>query len=384
MRRVYVASVGLIRVGRHYGKDLVDLALDAASQALASVDIEPQLIIASSMLAETLQEQSLLASKIASNLGLRYRPAIRVETGQSSGLAAVYTAYAFVASGLAEAALVVGVEKLTDYPSAIVNKALGLSLDSDYESYYGITPAAIAGLSMRYYMEKYGVSRDELSEWPVMMHTNAAENPFAQIRRRVTKEDVQRSQIVSDPIRVLDTSPVGDGAAAIVLASEDLARRQGIDGLVELAGFGLASDDTVLSIRGDLDTIPTARLAVEQALSRAKTEINDIDVVELHDEYTITAMLLLEESGLAEKGKAAKMLAEGRFHPGDKPTVNPSGGLKARGHPVGATGVYQVAEVTMQLRGDFPGVRVSGAENGLVISLGGLGSSAIACVVRRA
>jgi acetyl-CoA C-acetyltransferase len=382
--RVYVAGVGLTKVGRHYDKGLLQLAAEAAFKAIDEAGVEPKAVIVTSMLASRLQEQDNLGAYIASGLGLRYRPAFHVEAACGSGGAGIYAGYSLVRSGLADAVLVVGVEKMTDYPTSIVTSALAQAADAEYELYYGATFTGLNALMMRYYMEKYGVTRDEMSEWPVMMHENALSNPYAQIRRKITREDVAKSQVIADPIRLLDSSPIGDGAAAVLLVSEELASKLPEKPPVYIAGAGLAVDTVELSNRESLDRMPAAAEAARQAYSMAGVEPKNIDVMEIHDAFTINAVILLEELGFAERGRAAKLLAEGRFHPGDKPTANPSGGLKARGHPVGATGVYQVAEVTMQLRGDFPGVKVDNAEVGLAVNVGGDGSSISAMVLRRA
>ncbi len=379
-----MAGVGMTRVGRHYGRGLAELAAEAAARAVEDAGgLEPQALVVANALGEVLQQQANLGPLLAEALGLRFRPALRVEVGQASGAAAVYAAASMVASGAVDSVLVVGVEKMTDYPTAVAVSATSATLNAEYEAYYGVTPAAVAALAMRAYMERYGVSRDEMSEWPVMMHSNAAENPYAQIRKRIRREDVARSQVVADPITMLDTYPVGDGAAAVIVASLEAARRAAADPAVEVASAAMASDTLTYGMREEPDRIPAARLASERAYRAAGVEPGDVDVVELHDEYTVTGVVLLEELGFAERGRAARELAEGRFHPGDRPTANPSGGLKARGHPIGATGVYQVAEVALQLREEFPGVRVRGAEVGLVLSLSAYGAEAVAIVMRR-
>ncbi|BES82827.1 thiolase domain-containing protein [Pyrodictium abyssi] len=383
MTRVYIAGVGMVPIGRHYGKGLLDLAAEAAFRALDEAGVEPDMVVVTNMLASKLQEQDNLGAYIASGIGLRGKPALRVEAACGSGGAGVYTAYSMVRSGLARSVLVVGVEKMTDYPTSTVTSALAQAADAEYELFYGASFTGLNALMMRYYMERYGVDRDTMSEWPVMMHENALSNPYAQIRRRITREDVARSQVVADPIRLLDSSPIGDGAAAVVLVSEEVAARLPEKPSVYIAGAGMATDTVELSNREALDRIPAAKTAAEQAYRMAGVDPGNIDVAEIHDAFTINAVLLIEELGFAPHGEAARLLAEGRFHPGDRPTLNPSGGLKARGHPVGTTGVYQVAEVAMQLRGDFPGVRVEGAETGLAVNMGGDGSTLIAHVLRR-
>ncbi|ALL00290.1 Acetyl-CoA acetyltransferase [Pyrodictium delaneyi] len=383
MTRVYIAGVGMVPIGRHYGKSLLDLAAEAAFKALDEAGLEPDVVVVTNMLASRLQEQDNLGAYIASGIGLRGKPALRVEAACGSGGAGVYTAYSMVRSGLARSVLVVGVEKMTDYPTSTVTSALAQAADAEYELFYGASFTGLNALMMRYYMERHNVDRDTMSEWPVMMHENALSNPYAQIRRRITREDVARSQVVADPIRLLDSSPIGDGAAAVLLVSEEAAAELPEKPSVYIAGAGMATDTVELSNREALDRIPAARAAAEQAYRMAGVGPGDIDVAEIHDAFTINAVLLIEELGFAPYGEAARLLAEGRFHPGDRPTLNPSGGLKARGHPVGTTGVYQIAEVTMQLRGDFPGVRVDGAETGLAVNMGGDGSTLIAHVLRR-
>jgi len=382
--RVYVAGVGLTRIGRLFDKGILDLAAEAAWKAIDdSGGIIPDAVVVGNMLSSSLQSQDNLGAYVAAGIGLRGRPAFKVEAACGSGGAAVYTGVTLVASGLADSVLVVGVEKMTDFPNAVVTEALAQAADSEYELFYGATFVGLNALMMRYYMEKHGVSRDEMSAWPVLMHRNGAVNPYAQIRREITIEDVARSQVVADPIRLLDSSPIGDGAAAVLLVSEELANTLPEKPPVAITGAGMSVDTVELGNREALDRIPAAAEAARKALEMAGVGPEELDVVEIHDAFTINAVLLLEELGLAPRGKAARLVAEGRFHPGDRPTANPSGGLKSRGHPVGATGVYQVAEVAMQLRGDFPGVKVPGAEKGLALNMGGDGSTVTVHVLSR-
>jgi len=382
--KVYVAGVGMTRVGRLFDKGILDLAAEAAWKAIDEAGgVLPEAVVVGNMMSGSLQSQDNLGAYVAAGIGLRGRPAFKVEAACGSGGAAVYTGVSLVASGLVDSVLVVGVEKMTDFPTAVVTEALAQAADSEYELFYGATFVGLNALMMRYYMEKYGVSRDEMSAWPVLMHRNGAINPYAQVRREITVEDVARSQVVADPIRLLDSSPIGDGAAAVLLVSEEAAKTLPEKPSVAIAGAGMSVDTVEITNREGLDTIPAAREAAERALRAAGLSPRDLDVVEIHDAFTVNAVILLEELGLAPRGRAARLVAEGRFHPGDRPTANPSGGLKSRGHPVGATGVYQVAEVAMQLRGDFPGVRVEGAEKGLTLNMGGDGSTVAVHVLTR-
>ena len=384
MVRVYVAGVGMTRIGRHYEKGLLDLAAEAAWRAIDEAGgVVPDAVVVGNMMSSSLQGQDSLGAYIAAGIGLKGRPAFKVEAACGSGGAAVYTGVSLVASGMADSVLVIGVEKMTDFPTAVVTEALAQAADAEYELFYGATFVGLNAMLMRLYMEKYGVSRDEMSAWPVLMHRNGAVNPYAQVRREITVEDVARSQVVADPVRLLDSSPIGDGAAAVLLVSEDLAGRLPEKPVVAITGAGMSVDTVELSNRESLDEIRAAKEAAEKALGMAGLEPSSLDVVEIHDAFTINAYLLLEALRLAPKGEAARLVAQGRFHPGDKPTANPSGGLKSRGHPVGATGVYQVAEVAMQLRGDFPGVKVPDAEHGLALNMGGDGSTVTVHVLTR-
>ncbi len=385
MRRVYIVGTGMTRVGRHYDKGLAELAAEAGFQAIDEAGVEPQAVVVANAGAEVLQGQANLASLVAESLGLRYRPALRIESGAASGGLAVFTGYSLVASGLYDSVLVVGVEKLTDFTSAASTRLSSMVLDSVFEQPHGITHAAFNAMMMRYYMEKHNVSRDEMSAWPVLMHSNAVENPYAQLRRRITVEQVAASQVVADPIRMLDASPVGDGAAAVLLASSEAVKREANPdpAMVEVRGVAVSSDSLEASTRLSLDSLPAVKLAAEKALIAAGVEARELDVVEVHDAFTITGILLLEAIGLAGKGEAARLVAEGRFHPGDKPSANPSGGLKARGHPLGATGVYQAAEAAQQLMGTFKGLSISGAEKALVVSMGDTGTPVSVLVFTR-
>ncbi|MCD6324397.1 MAG: acetyl-CoA acetyltransferase, partial [Desulfurococcales archaeon] len=235
-------------------------------------------------------------------------------------------------------------------------------------------------LVMRYYMDKHNVTREEMSWWAVMMHDNGFKNPFAQLRKKITLEEVMNSPVIADPIRLFDACPLSDGAAALLLVPDDL--KSLTDTPVRIAGIGNAVDSPDLSSRFELDRLYASRLSAERAFKIAKKEAKDIDVAEIHDAYSIIAAITIEEIGFAERGQAPKMWAEGRFRPGDKPVLNPSGGLKSRGHPVGATGVYQAAEIVLQLRGDFPGLQVGG-EVGLTQNVGGVGSNVTTLIFTR-
>ncbi len=380
MRDVYVVGVGMTKVGRHMNLSLRDLAAEAALRAIEDAGNEkPEAIVVGNMLS-SLVEQENLAALIADHAGLRGISGFKVEGACGSGGAAIMAGYSLVSSGLFEKVLVVGIEKLLERPTPDTTRGLAYAADADYELIYGISFAGLNALVMRYYMRKYNVSREEMSWWAVMMHENGYRNPFAQLRKKITLEEAMNSPVIADPIRLFDACPLSDGAAAIFLTSEDL--KSVSDTPVKISGVGNAVDSPDLSSRFELDRLYASRLSAERAFKKAKKEVKDIDVAEIHDAYSIIAAITIEEIGFTDRGQAPKSWAEGRFRPGDKPVLNPSGGLKSRGHPVGATGVYQAAEVTLQLRGDFPGVQVGG-EVGLTQNVGGVGSNITTIILTR-
>ncbi|MCD6428742.1 MAG: thiolase domain-containing protein [Desulfurococcales archaeon] len=381
MSKVYIVSVGMTKVGKFYDRSIRDLAAEAVFKALDEAGNEkPDAIVVGNMLS-SLAEQENLASLIADHTGMRGISGFKVEGACGSGGTAFLAGYSLVASGIFKKVLVVGVEKLSERPTPVTSRGLAWAADADYELVHGISFAGLNALVMRYYMDKYNVSREEMAAWPVLMHENALHNPYAQLKKRITIEDVIKSPIIADPVRLYDASPLSDGAAAVMLASEDIARKLS-DTPIRVAGVGNALDSTDLTSRYELDRLLASRLSAERAFKMAGVTSKDIDVAEIHDAYGVTAAISLEELGFAPRGKGAKLVYEGRFRVGDKPVINPSGGLKARGHPVGATGIYQVVEVAMQLRGDFPGIK-AGGEIGLTQNFGGVGSNATTIILRR-
>ncbi len=380
MRNVFIVGVGLTEVGKRVDIALRDLAAEAVVKAMEDAGNEkPEAIVVGNMLS-SLVEQENLAALIADHTGLRGVSGFKAEGACGSGGAALLAGYSLVSSGLFDKVLVVGIEKLHERPTPDTARGLAYAADADYELIYGISFAGLNALVMRYYMDKHGVTREEMAHWAVMMHENAYHNPYAQLRKKITLETVINSPVIADPVRLFDSCPLSDGAAAIMLVSEKYRKLN--DTPVKVAGIGNALDSPDLSSRFELDRFIAAKLSTERALRMANVSINDVDVAEIHDAYSIVAAISIEEIGFAERGKAPKLWAEGRFRPGDKPVLNPSGGLKARGHPVGATGVYQVAEIAMQLRGDFPGLKVGG-EVGLAQNIGGVGSNVTTVVLRR-
>ncbi len=381
-REVLIASVGLVRPGRHYNLDyveLVDRALrDAESRG--GLCTEPEAIVVASAYSGVLGEQLVIGDHLVTWLGFTPKPAFRVEAGLGSGGAALKLAYSLVASGAYDSVLLVGVEKLTDYPSGVTAWTGVYEMDSRNEGYYKMSVAAAYALMARAYMEMYGVTRRQLSLWPVRMHEHARGNPYAALRNPLTPESVEKSPLVAEPLHQFDAGPVSDGAAVVLLVSGGIGS---CDAGVRVSGVESATDYLSLGLRASLDELRAVRVAAERLYEKLGVSPTGLDVVELRDVYSITGFLALEAIGLVEKGHAARAIEEGRFTQGDRPVVNPSGGTKARGEVGGATGVYQVAEAALQLMGMGVGVRVDDARKALVVDIGGPGSNATVALLER-
>ncbi len=376
-----ILQASLTRVNRYYEKDVRKLAAEVAFNVIDSAIVDDvDYVIVGSSLSYLQSPQLDLASYIAGYIGLRGARALTVEAGEASGLAAVQIAKSLIDSNHAERVLVVGVDKLTDHVSSETYRHLQSIYDTESDAVYNIGHAGIAGLLMRLYMSRYGVSREDMAYWPVTMHSHGKSNPYAMLRFNVSLEKVINAMPVADPITLLDLYPIGDGASAILLSSHEDSKAG--DAIAELVRIESATGYPSPALRDD----PLFVESLEEAsrrLNMGTREWERVDVIELHDTSTITAYMILETLGIVDKGRAPQEVAKGRFTVGGEgPVINPSGGLKSRGHPVGATGVYQIAEVSLQLAGEFPGVRVDDAKLGAVISINGHGSSSYVGLLR--
>lgn len=385
-KRVFVIGAGATKVDEHWDKSLRDLAVEALLAAIRDAGIdrrEVEALYVGNMMSGQLQGQEHLGALVATWAGLVGVAAFKVEAACASGGAALHQAYLAVASGLYDCVAVVGVEKMTDALPHDVTSALLAAEDQDYVAFTGATFVGLNALVYRLYMSKYGVKQEGIARFAVHCHKMAVNNPYAQYRREVSLEEVMSSPLIADPIRLLECAPVGDGAAALVLCSEDFLKRSPRDEIVEIAGSAVATD--ILSVHERKDPLAMAglRRATEAAMKRAGVEASDIDVLEVHDAFTILGVLSLEALGYAPPGKGWQLVSEGELEPGGRIPTNTMGGLKARGHPVGATGVYQVFDVVRQLRGEAGPNQVDGAEVGMTQNLGGVAGTVAVHVLRR-
>ncbi|RLE62827.1 MAG: thiolase domain-containing protein [Thermoprotei archaeon] len=385
MEKVFVLGGGVTKIGEHWSKSLRDLFVEAAFKALEDSNLELKNIEAiyiGNMSSGELQGQEHLGSLMATWLGIPGVAAVKVEAACASGGAVFHQAYLAVASGLYDCVLVGGVEKMTDAVVHDVTAALVMADDAEYTAFTGASFVGLNAIVYRYYMEKYHVKQEDIALFSVHDHKYASNNPYAQYPFQVTLEKVLSSPLVADPIRLLECSPIGDGAAALILCSEKFARENGIRPGVEVAASALATDTISLMDREDLTTLTATVKAARKAYKMARIEPQDVDVMEVHDAFTILGVIHLEDLGFAEKGSGWKLVKEGEIEKDAKIPTNLSGGLKARGHPVGATGVYQVYEIYQQLTGIAPN-QVEKAEIGLAQSVGGVGGTVVVNILQR-
>jgi len=384
-RSAYVVSEGFTRVSEHWEKSILDLAVEAARKALRGAPgLAPQQVFVGNMFSSSGASQEHMGALVASALGLEGVPAFKVESACSSGGSAFNVAYSLVRSGAIDSALVVGVEKMRDLEPEAVSQALAMAESAEYTQFVGATFAALNGLLARYYMERMDVSRDELSALPVIDHANAVTAEHAQFRRAITPEIVARSGMVADPLRLFDCAPVGDGAAAVVLASDSGAAHAKKAKMAEVLGGRVSTARFSVYEREDMLDFAATRTAFREAMKQAGLSSPKVSFVELHDAFSVVGALSLEAMGFSKKGMGAKDAKAGKYGMKSGLPVNTFGGLKARGHPVGATGVYQIAEACLQLTDQAGQNQVEGAEYGVTQNVGGVDTTSAVHVLGRA
>jgi acetyl-CoA acetyltransferase len=381
--KVFIAAVGFTKVGNHPEQSILDLAAEASITALqGNRKFLPDQIVLGNMFSSSSSSQEHLSAMLADTLGLDSRPAYKVESACSSGATAFNVGCSLLKSGEVDSVLVVGVEKMRDLSTAEASLALAMAESAEYTQFFGATFAALNGLLARYYMEQEGVEREELSAFPVISHRNAVTVEHAQFRKEITPEAVANSPMISDSLTLLDCAPIGDGAAAALLVNESSASR--VRGnLVEVLGGGLATNRFSLYERDDMLNFMATRKAFKKAMTDAALPIGKIDLIETHDAFSVVAALSLEAMGLSKRGRAAKDALAGKFDlDGDLP-ISTYGGLKARGHPVGATGVYQIAEAFLQLTDRAGKNQVKDADFAVTQNIGGVDTTSAVHVLGR-
>lgn len=375
MRDVAIIGVGMTHFGELWDQSIRDMFAEAALKAMDDAGVRKiDSLYVGSMSSGLYAYQEHLGSVMADYIGQRGVPAVRVESACASGGTAVRSAFLEVASGMSDIVLAGGVEKMWDVEDGTF--VLATAADQEYEAYNGVTFPGLYAMMARAYMEKYGLTREELAQVPVKNHKHAINNPSAQYPFALSLEGVLKSSPVADPLRLMDCSPITDGAAAVILCPLDIAHKF-TNKPVKIKGVGAASGPIALHDHSDLTRLDAVRIAGERAYKMAGLSPSDIDFVEVHDCFSIAEIIVVEELGFFEYGKAGKAIAEGQATYGGKIVVNPSGGLKAKGHPVGATGVAQIIEATLQLQGRADKRQVQGAKYGMAQNMGGSGGSSV-------
>jgi len=370
--KAYVASVGLTKIGDHWDKSLLDLAVEASRKVLkGSPRVRPQQIIVGNMFSAVGAGQEHLGAMLASALGIEGVPAYKVEAACSSGGSAFNVGYSLVESDAIDSALVVGVEKMRDLEAEDVSLALSMAESAEYTQFVGATFAALNGLLARYYMEQMNVSRDELSSIPVIDHANAVTAEHAQFRKAITPEVVSRSSMIADPLRLFDCAPVGDGAAAVLLVNDSSAGSSK-GRLARVLGGRIATTEFSIYERKDMLDFKATRNAFKGAMDQAGLVPKKLSLVELHDAFSVVGALSLEAMGFSKRGMGSKDAKEGKYNRDSELPINTFGGLKARGHPVGGTGVYQIAEAYLQVTGQAGKNQVEDAEFAATQNIGGV------------
>ncbi|MCW7074244.1 MAG: thiolase domain-containing protein [Candidatus Methanospirare jalkutatii] len=380
MRKVAVIGVGCTKFGEIWEKSLRDLAVEAGVKAIEDAGIsgeEIDALFGGNMSAGRFVEQEHVGALIADYSGLAslHIPAVRVEAADASGGVALHNAVLAVASGFYDVVVAAGVEKVTDVDAERAEELLASSVDREWEAIYGGTLPALFAQIARTHMRAYGTTEEQLAKVAVKNHRNAVRNEIAQYRREISVDAVLKSPYVAEPLKVLDCSTPADGAAALVLCDAEKARSY-TDSPIYILASSLASDALSLHSRRDITTMDATVEAARKAFKAARIEPSQVKVAEVHDIYTISEIVSIEDLGFFKKGEGGKATEEGETEIGGKVAVNPSGGLKACGHPPGATGIRQAVEIVLQLRGDAGKRQVPNAEIGLSHNIGGTGGTA--------
>ncbi len=375
MREVAVIGVGITKFGELWELCLRDIFVQAALKAMEDAGIdEVNSMYVGSMSSGMFVNQEHVGALMADYLGNKHIPAVRIESACASGGMAFRQGFMEVAAGFSDIVLVGGVEKMTDTDDATF--ALSSAADQDNEGFFGATFPALYALIAKAHMHRYGTTRDQLAMVAVKNHKNGALNPNAQFRREITIETVKKSMVVAEPLTVLDCSPVSDGAACAILCPLEKAKEY-TKKIIKIIGSGVATDTIALHSRRDITCLDAVRISAEQAYKMACKTPKDIDLAEVHDCFTIAEIVVSEELGFAEKGKGGLLVEQGKTALDGEIPINTSGGLKSKGHPVGATGIAQIVEIVHQLRGEADKRQIDGAKIGLAQNMGGSGASSV-------
>jgi len=385
MTGVSIVGVGMTKFGERWDKSLRDLMAEAGVKAIMDAGIDgPDIdaVYGGNMSAGRLTGQEHIGALIADQSGLNPIPATRVEAACASGGLALRQAILSIQAGEHDVVIAGGVEKMSDVEVSQVTTTLGGAADTDWESNLGATFPALYALIARRHMKEYGTTEEQMAAVAVKNHDNGSLNPYAQYPFKITLEQVMNSSPIAEPLKLFDCSPVTDGAAAVIIARDEVARKY-TDSPIKILSTAQASDALSLHDRASLSSLRATKFASEKAFKQANIARKDVDVLELHDCFTIAEILAIEDMGFFKKGEGGPATEQGRTTRDGEVAVNTSGGLKACGHPVGATGIKQAVEVTWQLRDEADKRQIKGAELGVTHNVGGSGATCVMHVLSK-
>lgn len=382
MRDVAIIGIGQTPVDEHWDKSLKELAGTAIFNALNDAQRETaDALFIGNMLSGILSKQENLGALISDWIGLPGIEAHKVEAACSSGAAAFRAGLLAVSSEDVDSALVVGVEKMTESLPIETTEALATAADADYESAQGLSFVAINALVMQLYLHTYGWKHTDFAPFSINAHANAIHNPYARLHENISKKDYISARMIAEPINLLDASPTGDGAAAVFLIPADSLLPDNKK-IIKVVGSASATDSIAIHNRKDPLWLSAAEISANKAYQQAGIKPQDIDFFELHDAFSIMSVLSLEACGFSKRGQAPKLGLDDQILINGRIPISTRGGLKARGHPVGATGVYQIIEAVQQLRGEAESTQVTDAEIGMTQNIGGSGATIITHILR--
>jgi acetyl-CoA C-acetyltransferase len=382
MRDVAIIGIGQTPVGEHWQTSIRHMMLGAGLNALEDANVaKVDAVYVGNMLSGELSGQSHLGALAVDFMGMSGVEALKVEAACASGAAALRIGYLAVASSMIDLALVLGVEKMTDTSGRETTSALARAADAEYEVSQGISFVALNALLMRRYMHEFNWQREDFANFSVNAHANGVNNPNAMFQTHITPDRYKQSPMIATPVGLLDASPVCDGSAAVVLAPAKYARSLSPAPVI-IRASAVATMPLAIHDRKDPLTLESAVLSSQRAYKQAEVKPEDVDFFELHDAFTIMSSLSLEAAGFAKRGKGVQLALDGEISRQGRIPVCTMGGLKARGHPVGATGLYQIVETVLQLRGLAGANQIQNARLGMAQNIGGSGATVITHILQ--
>lgn len=383
MREVAILGIGQTKIDEHWDLSLREIGGNAAFAAMQDAGMDKvDALFVGNMLSPLIDGQNQLGTYFSDWIGLWKQESVKVEAACASGAAALRAGLMAVSAGDIESALIVGVEKMTDKAGHDITAALATAADADYELEQGISFVGINALIMRRYMHEFGWEHADFAPFSINAHANAIHNPFARLHQKINVDQFEKSSMVATPINLMDASPIGDGAAALIIVPAERVASLNGKPRITVAGSASATDSIAVHSRKDPLFLSAAYESSKRAYEMANITPEHIDVFELHDAFSIMSALSLEACGFAERGQGVRLGLDNEISPNGRLPVCTRGGLKARGHPVGATGIYQVVEVVQQLRGEGGKTQVEGAKIGMAQNIGGSGATVITHILK--